>query len=127
MDKVKPIKTPMGINEHLDLEMSEKMMDQKVYRSIIEFLFYLCASIPNIMFSVCMCAIFQVTPKECHLNVVKRIMRYLVLTLNLGLWYLKDSHFDLIDYSDADYAGCKVDRKSTSETCHDQSGVCCSR
>jgi hypothetical protein len=48
---------------------------------------------------------------------IKRIMRYLVLTLNLGLWYPKGSHFDLISYSDVDYAGCKVDRTSTSETC----------
>jgi hypothetical protein len=42
-------------------------------------------------------------------------MRYLVLTPNLGLWYPKGSHFDLISYFDADYARCKVDRKSTSK------------
>jgi hypothetical protein len=51
------------------------------------------------------------------MRAVKRIMRYLVLTPNLGLWYPKDSHFDLVGYSDADYAGCKMDRKSTSRTC----------
>jgi hypothetical protein len=56
-------------------------------------------------------------PKKYHLRVVKRIMRYLVLTPNLGLWYPKGSHFDLISYSDVDYVGCKVDRKSTSGTC----------
>jgi hypothetical protein len=64
-----------------------------------------------------MCARFQATPKECHLRAIKRIMRYLVLTPNLGLWYPKGSHFDLIGYSDADYVGCKVDRKSTFGTC----------
>jgi hypothetical protein len=68
------------------------------------------------MLSVCMCARFQATPKECHLRAVKRIMRYLVLIPNLGLWYPNGSHFDLIDYSDAGYARCKVDRKSTSGT-----------
>jgi hypothetical protein len=69
------------------------------------------------MLSVCMCARFQANPKECHLMVVKRIFRYLVHTTNLGLWYPKGSTFDLLGYSDSDYAGCKVDRKSTSGTC----------
>jgi hypothetical protein len=66
---------------------------------------------------VCMCARFQAAPKECYLRAVKRIMRYLVLTPNLGLWYPKGSYFELIGYWDANYAGCKVARKSTSETC----------
>jgi hypothetical protein len=68
------------------------------------------------MLSVCMCARFQAAPKKCHMRVIKRIMRYLVLTSNLGLWYPKGSHFDLIGCFDADYAGCKVDSKSTSKT-----------
>jgi hypothetical protein len=117
MDKEKPIKTSMGTNGHLDLDMGGKLVDQNVYRSIIGSLLYLCASRPDIMLSVCMCARFEAAPKECHMRVVKRIMRYLVLTPNLGLWYPKGSQFDLIGYSDADYAGCKVDRKSTSRTC----------
>jgi hypothetical protein len=69
------------------------------------------------MISMCMCARFQAAPKKCHMRDVKRIMRYFVLTPKLGLWYPKGSHFDLIGYSNVDYAGCKVDRKSTSETC----------
>jgi hypothetical protein len=84
---------------------------------MIGSLLYLCASRPDILLSVCMCARFQATPKDCHLRVVKRIMRYLVITPNIGLWYLKGSHFELLRYLDADYAGCKVDRKSTSGTC----------
>jgi hypothetical protein len=83
---------------------------------IVSFL-YLCASRPDIMLSVCMCARFQAAPKECHLRAIKRIMRYLVLTPYLGLWYPKGAHFELIGYSNADYAGCKIYRKSTSETC----------
>jgi hypothetical protein len=117
MDKAKPIKTPMGTNGHLDLDLGGTSVDQKVYRSMIGSLLYLCASRPDIMLSVCMCARFQAAPKDCHLRAVKRIMRYLVLTPNLGLWYPKGSRFELLGYSDADYAGCKVDRKSTSGTC----------
>jgi hypothetical protein len=93
------------------------MVDQNVYRSIIGSLLYLCASRLDIMLSVYMYVRFQAAPKECHMRVVKRIMRYLVLTPKLGIWYPKGSHFDLIGYSDANYTGCKVDRKSTSRTC----------
>jgi hypothetical protein len=85
MDKAKPIKTSMDTNSHLDLNMGGKLVDQKVYRSMINSLLYLCASMPDIMLSVCMCAIFQATIKEYHLRVVKRIMRYLILTPYLGL------------------------------------------
>jgi hypothetical protein len=117
MDKAKTIKTPMGTNGHLDLDLAGTSVDQKVYRSMIGSLLYLCASRPDITLSVCICARFQDTPKDCHLRAVKRIMRNLVLTPNLGLWYPKGSHFKLLGYSDTDYAGCKADRKSTSRTC----------
>ena len=117
MVDAKPIKTPMAVNRHLDLNEDGKSMDQKVYRSMIGSLLYLCASRPIIMLSVCMCARFQANPKKCHLVAVKRILKYLVLTPNLGLWYPKGSTFDLLGYSDLDYAGCKVDRKSTMGTC----------
>jgi hypothetical protein len=69
------------------------------------------------MLSFCICARFQSNPKECHLVAVKQILRYLVHTPYIGLWYPKGSTFDLIGYSDSDYVGCKVDRKSTSGTC----------
>jgi hypothetical protein len=85
MDNAKPIKTTMGTNGHLDLDMNGTLVDQEVYHSIIGSLLYLCASMSDIMLSVCMCARFQTAPKDCHLRTVKRIMRYLVLTLNLDL------------------------------------------
>jgi hypothetical protein len=81
MKDAKPIKTPMGTDRHLDL----KSVDQKVYRSMIGSLLYLCASRPDIMLYVCICAIFQSDPKECHLVVVKLILRYLVHTPYIGL------------------------------------------
>jgi hypothetical protein len=117
MKDAKPAKTPMGTDGHTDLIKGGKSVDQKAYRSMIGSLLYLCASRPDIMLSVCMCARFQFDPRECHSVAVKRILRYLVSTPCFGICYPKGSTFDLIGYSDSDYAGCKVDRKSTSGTC----------
>ena len=107
----------MATNGYLDLNEGGKPVDLKLYRSMIGSLLYLTPSRPDIMFSVCMCARFQATPKDCHLVAVKRILRYLKHSSSIGLWYPKGAKFDLIGYSDSDYAGCKVDRKSTSGNC----------
>ena len=117
MEDAKPIKTPMATNGHLDLNEGGKSVDLKLYRSMIGSLLYLTASRPDIMFSVCMCARFQATPKECHLMAVKRILRYLKHSSSIGLWFPKCAKFDLIEYSDSDYVGCKVNRKNTSGSC----------
>src|ERR1041384_619307 len=117
MVDAKPMNTPMPTNGQLDLDPNGKDVDQKVYRSMIGSLLYLCASRPDIMLSVCMCARFQFAPKESHYMAMKRILRYLVHTPNLGLWYPKGSSFKLVGYSDSDWAGDKVDRKSTSGSC----------
>jgi hypothetical protein len=77
----------MGINGHLDLDTGGNSVDQKVYRSMIGSLLSLYASRPYNMLSLCMCARFQANPKQCHLRVVKRILRYLVHTPSFGLWY----------------------------------------
>jgi hypothetical protein len=113
----KTINRPMATNGHLDLDEGGKPVDIKLYRSMIGSLLYLTATRLDIMFSVCMCARFQANPKECHLTAMKRILRYLNLTPNVGLWYPKGAQFELIGYSDLDYAGCKIDRKSTSGGC----------
>nr|GFC20544.1 uncharacterized mitochondrial protein AtMg00810-like [Tanacetum cinerariifolium] len=84
---------------------------------MIGSLMYLTSSRPDIMFAVCACACFQVTPTVSHLHAVKRIFRYLKGKPNLGLWYPKDSPFDLVAYSDSDYAGASLDRKSTTGGC----------
>jgi hypothetical protein len=75
MANAKPINTPIPFNGHLDLNEKGKAVDPKVYRSMIGSLLYLCASRPDIMLSVCMCARFQANPKECHLVAVNRILR----------------------------------------------------
>ncbi|GKC73739.1 hypothetical protein Tco_1119622, partial [Tanacetum coccineum] len=85
-----------------------------MYRSMIGSLMYLTSSRPDIMFAVCACARYQVNPKVSHLHVVKRIFRYLKGQPKLGLWYPKDSPFDLVAYTDSDYAGASLDRKFTT-------------
>ncbi|KAK8548035.1 hypothetical protein V6N12_060962 [Hibiscus sabdariffa] len=116
LENVKPQATPMSSSTKLDKDEEGKCVDSKIYRSIIGSLLYLTASRPGIMFNVCLCARFQANPKESHLKAVKRIFRYLQDTHSLGLWYPRDSTFDLHAFSDADYGGCKIDRKSTSDT-----------
>ena len=111
MDECKPIKTPMHSNGHLDLDERGKTVDQTFYRSMIGSLLYLTASRLDIMFSVCMCARFQASPKEAHMVAIKRILRYLKHIPSIGLWYPKGARFQLVGYSDLDYASCKVDRK----------------
>jgi hypothetical protein len=101
MKDAKPAKTLMGTDGHVDLNKGGKPIDQKTYRSMIGSLLYLCASRPDIMLSVCMCARYQFDPKECHLVAVKRILRYLVSTPCFGIWYPKGSTFDLIGYSES--------------------------
>ncbi|GAV72607.1 hypothetical protein CFOL_v3_16095 [Cephalotus follicularis] len=117
MENSKPCKTPMSIATKLDKDENGKEVDQKLYRSMIGSLLYLTASRPDIMFSVCLCARYQSSPRESHLTAVKRIFRYLAYTPLLGLFYSHVSLFNLHAYSDADYGGCKLDRKSTSGTC----------
>jgi hypothetical protein len=116
MEDAKGISTPIGTNGSLDSDTSGNMVDQKMYRSTIGSLLYVTLSRPDVMFSVCVCGRFQASPRESHLKATKRILRYLKHTQNIGLWYPKGAKFELIGYSDLDYAGCKVERRSTSGT-----------
>ncbi|GKE27442.1 putative ribonuclease H-like domain-containing protein [Tanacetum coccineum] len=115
---MKTASTPMETSKPLLKDAEAEDVDVHLYRSMIGSLMYLTASRPDIMFAVCACARFQVIPKVSHLHVVKRIFRYLKGQPKLGLWYPKDSPFDLEAYSDSDYAGASLDRKSTTEGYH---------
>ncbi|GAV85906.1 hypothetical protein CFOL_v3_29340 [Cephalotus follicularis] len=117
MENAKTSKTPMSTSTKLDKDEKSKNVDQKLYRSMIDSLLYLTASRPDMLLSVFLCARFQSNPKESHLFAVKQILKYLAYTPTLGLWYSQDSIFDLHSYSDADFGGYKVDRKSTSGLC----------
>ncbi|GJY38985.1 gag-pol polyprotein [Tanacetum coccineum] len=105
--------TPMATAK-LDADLQGTQVDQTKYHSMIGGLMYLTASRPDIAFATFVCARYQARPTEKHLKEVKRIFRYLRQTINMGLWYSKDSGFELIAYSDADLAGCNDDYKSTS-------------
>nr|GEW98033.1 retrovirus-related Pol polyprotein from transposon TNT 1-94 [Tanacetum cinerariifolium] len=115
MEFCDPIGTPMEIKDKLDLDQNGTPIDAKKYRSMIGALMYLTSSRPEIVHATCLCARYQAKPTEKHLKEVERIFRYLQGTINTGLWYTKDFGFELIEFSDADYAGCKDTFNSTFE------------
>ncbi|GJY04936.1 hypothetical protein Tco_0370876 [Tanacetum coccineum] len=114
---VKAAITPMETKVPLTKDEESFDVDVHLYRSMIGSLMYLTASRPDIMYAVCVCSRFQVTPKTSHLNAVKRIFKYLKGKPNLGLWYPRESPFDLEAFSDSDYGGSNLDRKSTTGGC----------
>ncbi|GJS30587.1 putative ribonuclease H-like domain-containing protein [Tanacetum coccineum] len=122
---VKIASTPMETSKPLLKDVEAKDIDVHLYRSMIRSLMYLTAFRPDIMFVVCACARFQVIPKVSHLYAVKRIFRYLKGQPKLGLWYPKDSPFDLEAYTDSDYAGTSLDRKSTTGAEYVAAASCC--
>ncbi|KAI3672709.1 hypothetical protein L6452_38806 [Arctium lappa] len=113
----KPGSTPMETHKQITADLEGEDMDVHHYRSMIGSLMYLTASRPDIMFPVCVCARFQVRPKQSHYQAVKRIFKYLKGQPRLGLWYPHDSSFDLLAYSDSDLGGANLDRKSTFGGC----------
>nr|GEU37795.1 hypothetical protein [Tanacetum cinerariifolium] len=112
-EDVKPASSPMDKEKALLKDSYGDDVDVYLYRSMIGSLMYLTSSRPDIMFVVCTYAIFQVNPKASHLYVVKRIFRYIKRHPKLGLWYPRDYSFDLVAYTDSDYAEASLDRKST--------------
>ncbi|GKB68492.1 putative ribonuclease H-like domain-containing protein [Tanacetum coccineum] len=114
---VKTASTPMETHKPLLKDADGEDVDEHLYRSMIGSLMYLTSSRPDIMFAVCACARFQVNPKSSHLHAVKRIFRYLKGQPKLGLWYPKDSPFDLVAYTDSDYAlsNLRVDTLGSGE------------
>nr|GEW75582.1 hypothetical protein [Tanacetum cinerariifolium] len=114
---VKTSSTPMETSKPLLKDEKAEDVNVYLYRLMIGSLMYLTALRPDIMFVVCACARFQVTPKVLHLHVVKRIFRYLKGKPKLGLWYPKDSLFELQAYTDSDYDGASLDKKSTTGGC----------
>ncbi|GKB47732.1 putative ribonuclease H-like domain-containing protein [Tanacetum coccineum] len=114
---IKTATTPIESNKPLVKDEAGVEVDVHEYRSMIGSLMYLTTSRLYIMFAVCACARFQVTPKASHLHAVKRIFRYLKHQPRLGLWYPRDSPFELEAFSDSDYAGGSLDRKSTTCGC----------
>ncbi|GJU26747.1 retrovirus-related pol polyprotein from transposon TNT 1-94 [Tanacetum coccineum] len=114
LHKSDPVDTPMVERTKLDEDLSGIPVDQTQYRSMIGSLMYLTASRPDLVFAVCICARYQSKPTKKHLEAVKRVFRYLQGTINMGLWYPKDTAMALTAYADADHAGCQDTQRSTS-------------
>nr|GEU36259.1 hypothetical protein [Tanacetum cinerariifolium] len=102
------------IKDKLDLDQNGTPVDATKYCSMIGALMYLMSSRPDIVHATCLCAQYQSKPTEKHLKEVKRILCNLQGTVNTGLWYTKDSGFELTGFLDGDYAGCKDTFKTTS-------------
>ena len=116
MGVAKPLSTPMSMTTALDADEDGERMNQKEYRSMIGSLLYWMTTRPDIHFTVCLCARFQASLCTSDKQAMKRIMRYLRFTPEFGLWYSSSLTLSLCCYSDADFAGCQLDRKSTSGT-----------
>jgi hypothetical protein len=114
MNEAKPIHTPMETNGNFDSNASGNMVHQKLYQSMIRSLLYVTTSRLDVMFSVCICAIFQASPRENHLKATKKILRYLKHTQNVVLWYPKGAKFELVGYLYSNYAGCNDERRHLS-------------
>ena len=118
MEERKEASTPMATSTYLDLDEKAKLVNESKYRGMISSLLYLNVSQPNIMLNVCLCGRYQPNPKEYQLTIVKRIIKCLKGTSNVGLWYPKGTSLSIIGVLDSDFVGCKLDRKSTNGTCH---------
>ncbi|GKC46168.1 retrovirus-related pol polyprotein from transposon TNT 1-94 [Tanacetum coccineum] len=108
------VDTPMVEKSKLDQDLHGKPVDATLYRGMIGSLMYLTSSRPDLIYVVCLCAQYHAKPTEKHLNAVKRIFRYLKGTINMGLWYSKDTGMSITAYVDADHVGCQDTRRSTS-------------
>ncbi|XP_052620983.1 uncharacterized mitochondrial protein AtMg00810-like [Lactuca sativa] len=117
METCASTKVPMGFGHKIFADPSGVPVDEKKYRGMIGYLLYLTTSRPNIMFSTCLCARFQVNTKMSHLLSMKQIFRYLKGTKCLGIWYPANESFLLQAYSDLNYGGLQIDRKSTVGGC----------
>jgi hypothetical protein len=118
MAELKSVSTSMSSAASLGPDEDGEAVDQREYRSMIGSLLYLTVTRPDIQFTVGLCVRFQSSPRSSYRTAVQRIFRYLKHTPEFGIWYSASSSLDLVDFSDADFAGCGIDQKSTSGTCH---------
>ncbi|GJT21787.1 retrovirus-related pol polyprotein from transposon TNT 1-94 [Tanacetum coccineum] len=114
MGQIDSVDTPMVEKNKLDEDLQGTPFDATLYRGMIESLMYLTSSRPDLIYAVCLCARYQAKPTKKHLNVVNQIFRYQKGTINMGLWYPKDTGMSLTAYSDADHTGCQDTRRGTS-------------
>ena len=104
----------MATGHKLSKNDESAKVNQTIYRSMIEKLKYVVHSKPDIELAVGIVARFSANPRENHLMVVKRIMRYLKGIDEFGLYYKRSDKFELNAYTDVDWEGKIDDRKSTN-------------
>nr|GEY35604.1 uncharacterized mitochondrial protein AtMg00810-like [Tanacetum cinerariifolium] len=108
------IDIPMVEKNKLDEDLQRTLVDATLYHGMLGSLMYLTSSRPDLIYAVCLCARYKEKPIEKHLNAVKWIFRYLKGTINMGLWYSKDTGISLTAYLNVDHVGCQDTRCSTS-------------
>ena len=117
MESASSVRTPIGLNVKLTVDLLGKSVDSSLYRSMIGSLLYLTASRPDISYSVEVCERYQANPKESHMIALKRIIKYVKTTADFDVWCSKDTNNVLAGYSGTDWAENADDRKTTSRGC----------
>ena len=117
LESASSVRTPIGLNVKLTVDLLGKSVDSSLYRSMIGSLLYLTASRPDISYSVEVCERYQANPKESHMIALKRIIKYVKTTADFDVWCSKDTNNVLAGYSDTDWAENADDRKTTSRGC----------
>jgi hypothetical protein len=118
MAELNPVSTLMSMTMTPDPDENGEAIDQREYRSMMGSLLYLMVTRLDIQCIMCLCARFQSSPRSSHRTAIQRIFRYLKHTPEFCIWYSASSSLDLVGFSYADFASCRIDRKSTSGTCH---------
>jgi hypothetical protein len=112
------VSTPMSSTASLGPDEDGEIVDQREYRSMIGSLLYFTATRSDTKFAMWLCTRFQASSRSSHRMAVQWIFMSLKHTPKFEIWYYASSSLDLIGFSDANFADCGIDRKSTSETCH---------
>ena len=112
LESASPVRTPMSLNVKLIVDLLGKSVDSSLYKSMIGSFLYLIASKPDSSYSVRVCVRYQANLKESFMIALKRIIKYVKITSDFGVWYNKDTNDVLAGYSDADWVRNANDRKS---------------
>lgn len=116
MLRSKPIEVPIDLNHKIGISKDGKSVDRESYQRLVGKLIYLSHTRPDISFSVGVVSQFMHDPKE-HLDAIYKILKYLKGSPGRGLLFRKGRELTIEAYTDADWAGSIVDRRSTSAWC----------